>query len=640
MTLPGKMQETYNQRLRGVYGEFGAGDGKQIIYLQGNISPERLKKVVHLINEIPGSERWGIRDLFQREVDEERVTNSLIPYFMDGNKVKFFNPITLTLLPSSDEAGGFQIKKELLNVEFSEKDEEDSDGFNRFAEGKGYFRFKYRNEDSKPDIGRYAELEWNSDNTRVVAVDGQHRLSALKRIYDDSRRSDTIKDWLIPVVVLAVVPERAQVKGKMLEVVRNIFIYINKEAKPPNEARQILLDDQCVNEICTQEILEYSHENVVKEGGLNPEKVPLLFYDWRGQESGEEKERSSFVALQSVVEVRDWLGHYILGENFSHEQVSMLNIEPDDTDLFAVLAEKAGSSRRGRRGSRRRKQGRQYSLTEEQTKDIRERVRKYVLPGVVTVLEKFEPYKAYIQKLREIEHKHCDDSDIGKNAFDWIRFGPTSAWGEDVQLRDKIIEKIGEIQKEIEDAKGLLPPMLLHLIGMRGIMFAYGSLYEKCQDKIGDVPFVDYSIWFVDTLNKAWNEKKLSKLFAYDPDKDKVERKLSGVQRCLEHIILDQNRSIINYRLGQAEAALGALVALVVLSLDESKIGDWGEYLDNLESTLTKSYRKVVRAEWRNEDKAFSKDELEEEVRKRAERKLGEIKRHFSLPEPQEDGEY
>lgn len=638
MTLPGKMQETYNQRLRGVYGEFGAGDGKQIIYLQGNISPERLKKVVHLINEIPGSERWGVRDLFQRDVDEERVTNSLIPYFMDGNKVKFFNPITLTLLPSSDEAGGFQIKKELLNVEFSEKDEGDADGFNRFKEAEGYFRFKYRDEDSKPDIGRYAELEWNSDNIKVVAVDGQHRLSALKRIYDDTRRSDTIKDWLIPVVILAVDPEGAQVKGKMLEVVRNIFIYINKEARPPNEARQILLDDQCINEICTQEILEYSHENVVKEGGINPEKVPLLFYDWRGQESGEEKERSSFVALQSVVEVRDWLSHYILGENFSYEQISMLNIEPDDTDLSAVLTEKAGSSRR-RRGTRKRKQGRQYSLKEEQTKAIRDRVRQYVLPGVVTVFEKFEPYKTYIRKLREIEHEHCGDSDIGQHAFDWIRFGPTSAWGGDVELRDKIIGKIGEIQKEIEEAKSKLPPLLLHLIGMRGIMFAYGSLYEKYKEKAGDIPFVEYSEWFVDTLNKAWNEKNLSKLFAYDPDKDKAESGLSGVQMCLEHIILDQNRSIINYRLGQAESALGALVALVVLSLDEDKIGDWGEYLENLDSTLTKGYRKVVRAEWRNEDKSFTKDELEEEVRKRAGRKLGEIKKRFSLPEPQEDGE-
>ena len=52
-----------------------------------------------------------------------------------------------------------------------------------------------------------------------------------------------------------------------------------------NEARQILLSDESVAAICTQEILEHSHQNDAEPfERRDPTVMPLLFYDWRGEE--------------------------------------------------------------------------------------------------------------------------------------------------------------------------------------------------------------------------------------------------------------------------------------------------------------------------------------------------------------------
>ena len=88
----------YDAVLKGVFGTFGAGGGLQIAYLQSTLDAADLHKV-RLVSEIEGSDRWPVRDLFQRDVDYERVEKSILPWLQDITKVKFFNPLTLTLIP-------------------------------------------------------------------------------------------------------------------------------------------------------------------------------------------------------------------------------------------------------------------------------------------------------------------------------------------------------------------------------------------------------------------------------------------------------------------------------------------------------------------------------------------------------------
>ena len=99
---PPIVRDKYTHRLPGVYGQFGTGAGVDAFYVQSALQPAQLNWV-SLISDIRGSERWQVRDLFQRDVDNLRVTDSLLPYLQDQKRIKFFNPLTLTLLPMNED---------------------------------------------------------------------------------------------------------------------------------------------------------------------------------------------------------------------------------------------------------------------------------------------------------------------------------------------------------------------------------------------------------------------------------------------------------------------------------------------------------------------------------------------------------
>ena len=169
--------------------------GSRPFYVQAAITPADLGNI-SLISEIPGSEKWRIRDLFQRDVDNDRITNSLLPYLERPDRIKFFNPLTLTILPMDDD--GYTTLKQMPRIVAGKIDEDDFTW--RTLERQGFFRVRWIEDNQE-----YARIEWNDKRTRLVAIDGQHRLSALKRFQLDeaSQGHRDFLSWRIPVVVVS-----------------------------------------------------------------------------------------------------------------------------------------------------------------------------------------------------------------------------------------------------------------------------------------------------------------------------------------------------------------------------------------------------------------------------------------------------
>ena len=184
-------------------------------------------------------------------------------------------------------------------------------------------------------------VDWNSENVKIVAVDGQHRLSALKRFYGERKgKLDDFSECSIPVVLFSVVGQkkggdRADLQG----VVRSIFVVINSHARQVSEGRQILLSDDSINRICAQELLEHSHQNDVEPEieKRDPSIVPLLFYDWRG---GIEANKHSPACILRIEEVHNWFKHFLFQDkdrcpaeddsDFSDIQLNCLGIKNSD----------------------------------------------------------------------------------------------------------------------------------------------------------------------------------------------------------------------------------------------------------------------------------------------------------------------
>ena len=153
--LPPVHSATYNKIKNGYYGELGEGANAKICFIQTAINRTELDSIT-LIENIPGSESWDVRDLFQRDVDKKRVTDRILPYLKDLTKVKFFNPLTLMVLPLDDS--GTRVEQSVIYVEPREETEEGHQY--RILERPNYYQFRVHVEKSA-----FSEVRWNDQNS-------------------------------------------------------------------------------------------------------------------------------------------------------------------------------------------------------------------------------------------------------------------------------------------------------------------------------------------------------------------------------------------------------------------------------------------------------------------------------------------
>ena len=560
---PIEKKQQYSRQLHGVYGQFGSGAGIHAFYLQSALTPAELDWV-SLISDIRGSERWPVSDLFQRDVDNARITNSLLPYLRDAEKIKFFNPLTLTLLPMQDDDDRVLSQMPRAVESSIQTDDNDWD----LVERPNYHRVRWIR-----DNPQYAVLEWNDTRTKLVAIDGQHRLSALKRFRSDLKANvhPDFRTWRIPVVVVSFRAGTDQDEPpSVLDVVRNIFVYINTQAQKVNRTRQILLSDESVNAVCTQELVQLAHANDLAPFSERIHgRLPLLFYDWRGEESEMQRAHTP-AAVKNIEEIHDWFEYYILGEDFSDRQEVALGIDPAHR-LHDAFHDKV--------------------LNHSDSKQLRELARQEVLPAVTYLLENFKPYRLYVTALRELEKKYegLEESDLARYAFDELRFGTNRA-PEPVKLD---VEKLlVGLKEEIENLKSEWLHSPIHLdIGMRGIVCAFGNLHSI----FGRPEWIEYAEWFVKALNGLYDDGWLDL------------RRRTQQRALMQHIVEDHNETVVNYRLEDAESALGAYLQLLTTAygwpIQNEWKGGWSArkemLLEKLRDKIFRGYRKQTRPQLR-----------------------------------------
>lgn len=604
MTIPPVTDRPFNQRLAGVFGEFGAGSGVRAVYLQSALAPAQLDRI-SLISDIEGSEQWPVRSLFQRDVDQERVTDRLLPYLETEDKVKFFNPITLTLLPMSSDAVAIEEQMPRLVEARRKVDGEGPEDWHCLTNGR-YYQLRWM-----ADHPEFSVLEWNDVRTRLVAIDGQHRLSALKRLWKDqaSKQHGRLAGWRVPVVVVTF---QAQPKishlPRLVDVVRNIFMYINTTAQLVSPARRVLLSDESPSAIGVQELLQRSHENDLRPlSERDAHRVPLLFYDWRGKER-RGRPIPAPAAVKNVEELRDWFFHYILrgeirkqaGERyeFTTGARTALDIVPTDP-LHAAFAN--------------------GGLDHKSGDLLRHRFRSAVLPAVEHLLQNFTPYAQYVKGLRRLERDYRDraKSDLARHAFGELRFGSNRA---EESVKDAVNTERQRVEIAIEklQEKHLTGVVRLDL-GMRGVMAAFGNLRQRFDNP----DWMEYAERFVIGLNLLYKDGWMG------TDRRRTHRS------DLRHISEDHDGGVVNYRLDQVPDALGAYLELLVAAhggrWEKSWTRDWqGQreaLFDTLEDTVRRGYRKEFRPELRVHYPMGGKELTDAVSRKAKPKAAGQIRR-------------
>jgi DGQHR domain-containing protein len=265
-------------------GRFSLSEVK-IPYLQLSMSLDDASDSLRLVSEFPGVEdtEWRLEELFQREVDWNRVQNQIVPYLLGQTKAHFFNAITVALLPfTGNRIASFsdtQLKApELRNT-------------NQFAFQKkvGPLHLGYYQTWDQPDheAAVVGQVAWNPRQTFAVAIDGQHRLAAIKELRSRNVDTDRLANTRVPVIAVMLAPELGYTPlgsdSSPIGVLRKLFIDLNKHAKPVHRGRQILLDDTDIHSLCVRSLIGSCVTHGKSELIGDQPRLPLSLVDWHSE---------------------------------------------------------------------------------------------------------------------------------------------------------------------------------------------------------------------------------------------------------------------------------------------------------------------------------------------------------------------
>ena len=255
------------QPIYGTYGEFTIESEENPItaqYLLTKMKPggegsweNKLASQMIPWREIFKIEELTFDELLQRDLDDSRVANDLIPYLLgeSGSNARFFPPVLAVLAPKKPEqSSGILSYYPAPNIP-----NETTINFGDL--------FDFQKHTLNGQLTPLGVLNYNSDQSAFIIVDGQHRAMAILALhrtitqnwkdnryasyYDHLRLTQNqIKNLELPVCIVFF-PDLHEnnypLKEKGIDlktVCREIFVVVNKNAKRISPSRELLLDDE------------------------------------------------------------------------------------------------------------------------------------------------------------------------------------------------------------------------------------------------------------------------------------------------------------------------------------------------------------------------------------------------------------
>lgn len=284
-------------------GSFAIGS-TAVPYFSAALPAGQLRAMLRLPSQLPVDPDQPIRleELFQRELDESRVTDRIMPYLRNDGRLRFFNALTVALLPLDPDdprrlASGYPQRDDLAPPAHS--------GWDATAVGP----IVVSHPPGNSDLG---ELRWNNRLTLPVILDGQHRFRAIEKLLADSAGqlfSDlaSVRISILFLIFDERVGFRPAEPMSVLASCRVIFVDLNMHAVTVPRARLALLDDQSPWSMSLRSIISPGvglDDALPAQRVDNTGRLPLTLINWRG---GDAKFDSgpyvtSLLTLQDMVE--------------------------------------------------------------------------------------------------------------------------------------------------------------------------------------------------------------------------------------------------------------------------------------------------------------------------------------------------
>jgi hypothetical protein len=284
MSLNLSVTSALNLNLSGSVGSFSVGTGLEnqktveVKYFLTHVglnfsSPSNEEVLRHLapVREIFPTKELEFDEIMQRDIDDARVSSELVPYLLDRKSrdlVKLFPPIIVVVLPIKEMDNKPADYYPVVEGETRPGSDHDLEILRSGPIGREVFQFEQPVQNGVRFEHDLCKLKINTNRSKLVIVDGQHRAMALLALYrnlkqdwSDSMRApykDYYEEWTpnyirqfelanvsLPVM-FCTFPTLDENYGDGYNVkmaARSIFLTLNKTARQVSASRNRLLDD-------------------------------------------------------------------------------------------------------------------------------------------------------------------------------------------------------------------------------------------------------------------------------------------------------------------------------------------------------------------------------------------------------------
>jgi hypothetical protein len=338
--------------IKGVYGRYKNQKSIPIDFLSTTFDSQKWN-LLSYANEI--NTDYNFELLIQRDIDKDRAIAGISKYLDPDNsneedlkrEVKFLPPIIAAIVNVGEDGN---ISSYYPSKDFEEKKDSDDYtcvfntwgdcfGSKFYVEGEGASLFERENGQKIIVDNNNVELKLNlgieeSPGARLVVIDGQHRLYALKHLA--KQNPDSVKDIHLPVCILFSPLSHEGNKEdpsipKVHQVLRSLFIDINHTVERVSGHFFTLLSDQTLaGSICRKFCSEVlNNENYGKQG--------LGLIEWNIKSDKESKVVSKPYSITSIGVISEAFNNYFKNKSNSGTLTDMLGLDSHDLeDLYEM----------------------------------------------------------------------------------------------------------------------------------------------------------------------------------------------------------------------------------------------------------------------------------------------------------------
>lgn len=327
-----KMRIPYN----GEWGKYEIDEHLTVEYIMTTVhlgtETEKLR-YIKPVREVLDLDELPFEHLLQRDLDDSRTSEEIINGYLADNSNDlpiFFPPLTVALLPSNDDSvsGYYPPKNEIKNNDEVKW---------KFGEAFDIDFFLDENEERETGV----RLNLNPTLTYQLAIDGQHRLMAIKAsalgvdditeiyrpLYQGVEAVD-LSETSVPVCFLyfpELTSDRSSQESRdLIRSSRRLFLDVNKNARKPAKSREILLDDyDLVNYFTSKIFSKIKNKQGTNEG--------LRLYHTEYDTPSRRTKMTRPLAILDVLNIQDVISYVLMSKSDVKNEIGSKDRKPGDS---------------------------------------------------------------------------------------------------------------------------------------------------------------------------------------------------------------------------------------------------------------------------------------------------------------------